>query len=146
MVDKQIIDEWIAKADEDLAFARITLEEGLEFYLQICFYLHQATEKILKAYILANELGFEKIHDLNKLLRICLQKDKGFNNFFEAAKLLNPFYIGTRYPDFVITVSKSQAENALKAAEQVADFVKQKINQQVGEQSTGEVVEEKKEE
>lgn len=127
MVDKQVIDEWIAMADDDLAFAKAALEDNLEYYLQICFYLHQATEKILKAYILANALEFEKIHDLNKLLRICVQKDEEFSKFVEAVKLLNPFYIGTRYPDVVIKVSKSQTENALNLAEEVAVFVKEKI-------------------
>ena len=139
MVDKQVIDEWIAKAEEDLTFVKVTLEDNLEFYLQICFFLHQATEKILKAYILVNELGFEKIRDLIKLLKICAQKDQEFNNFFEGAKLLNPFYIGTRYPDFVITVNKSQAEEALKLTEQIIAFVKKKI-----EAVEGEVVEEEK--
>ena len=139
MVDKQIIDEWIARADEDLAFAKASLEDGLEFYPQICFFLHQSTEKILKAYILANELGFERMHDLIKLLQICVQKDEVFNNFIETAELLNPYYIGTRYPDFVFKVNKSQAENALKLAEQVAVFVKGKI-----EAVEGEVVEEEK--
>lgn len=140
MVDKQIVDEWIVLADDDLAFAKAALEDKLEYYLQICFYIHQATEKILKAYILANELGFEKIHDLNKLLQICIQKDEEFSEFVEAAKLLNPFYIGTRYPDVVIKVNKSQAENALNLAEQISNFVKEKI-----EAVEGEVVEEKKE-
>lgn len=138
MVDKQVIDEWIAIAGDDLAFAKAALEDELEFYLQICFFLHQATEKILKAYILANELEFEKIHDLNKLLRICAQKDEEFNKFSENIKLLNPFYIGTRYPDVVINVNKSQAENSLNLAEQVAEFVKQKLK------NVGEVVEEEK--
>lgn len=126
-------------ADDDLAFAKAALEDNLEYYLQICFYLHQATEKILKAYILANALEFEKIHDLNKLLRICVQKDEEFSEFVETVKLLNPFYIGTRYPDVVIKVSKSQTKNVLNLAEQIAAFVKEKIKA-----VKGEVVEEEK--
>ena len=137
MVDKQVVDNWINKADEDMVFAKAILEDNLEFYLQICFSLHQATEKYLKAYIMAMGLEFEKIHDLTKLLQICAQKDAGFNNFSDAAKLLNPFYIGTRYPDLEVRVSKSQTENVLKLAEQIAAFVKEKI-----EAVEGEVVEE----
>lgn len=138
MVDKQIIDSWIDKADEDLVFAKAILEDHLEFYLQICFALQQAVEKYLKAYIIATGLEFEKIHDLNKLLQMCAQKDEEFNNFSETTKLLNPFYIGTRYPDFEVRVNKSQTENLLNLVEQMATFVKRKIE--------GEVVEEKKEE
>lgn len=48
MVDNQVIRNWLDKADGDLAFAKANLQEGLEFYPQICFYLHQSVEKYLK--------------------------------------------------------------------------------------------------
>lgn len=37
MVDSKLVAGWIEKADEDLKFAKVSLEEGLEFYPQICF-------------------------------------------------------------------------------------------------------------
>jgi hypothetical protein len=39
MVDPQIINEWLKKADEDFDFAASVLEDSV-FYAQICF--HQA--------------------------------------------------------------------------------------------------------
>ena len=45
MVDSQIIDEWLKKADEDLDFATSVIEDS-PFYAQICFHLHQAAENI----------------------------------------------------------------------------------------------------
>lgn len=127
MVDDQLISGWMEKANEDLEYARISLKEGLEFYPQICFHLHQAVEKYLKAYIIAHELGFQRIHDLGQLIQICSHKDEAFNQYHDKILELNPFYIETRYPDFMAEVNKSQTENALKIAEQIADFVKQKI-------------------
>ncbi len=127
MADRQIVEEWINKADEDLAFAKANLEQGLEFYSQICFHFHQAVEKYLKSYIIAKGLDFRKIHNLIDLLQICGQTEEDFNRFYDEAELLNPFYIGTRYPDFVITFSKSRAEQALQAAEEIALFVKSKL-------------------
>ena len=38
----QIVKNWLDKATEDLEFAKASLQEGLEFYPQICFYLHQS--------------------------------------------------------------------------------------------------------
>ncbi|KKR81298.1 MAG: hypothetical protein UU73_C0003G0138 [Candidatus Daviesbacteria bacterium GW2011_GWA1_41_61] len=61
-------------------------------------------------------------------MKICTEHDLEFNKFSEASKLLNPFYIVTRYPDFVISVNKSDAENALKIAEEIADLVKLKLS------------------
>ena len=36
MVDPSITREWTSKADEDFEFARINLDEGKNFYAQIC--------------------------------------------------------------------------------------------------------------
>jgi HEPN domain-containing protein len=59
MVDKEIVREWLAKANEDFEFARINLEERKPFFAHICFHFQQAAEKYLKAYIIARELNFE---------------------------------------------------------------------------------------
>jgi len=61
-------------------------------------------------------------------VQICKENDQEFNKFYEAAKLLNPFYIGTRYPDFIISVNKSNAEKALQAAEEIAAFTRSKLS------------------
>ena len=45
MVDREIINEWISKADEDFEFAKINLQEEKPFYAQICFHFQQAVEK-----------------------------------------------------------------------------------------------------
>lgn len=132
MVDSKLVNGWIEKADEDLKFATVILEEGLEFYPQICFALHQAVEKYLKAYIIANELDFQKVHDLGRLVKICGQKDKEFDQYFDKVVDLSTYYIETRYPDYEVQVNKSQAEDALNLAEQIATFVKQKIGDKNG--------------
>ncbi len=129
MVDPKLVAGWIEKADEDLKFATVILEEGLEFYPQICFALHQAVEKYLKAYIIANELDFQKIHDLGRLVKICGEKDNEFNQYFDKLADLNIYYIETRYPDFEVRISKSQTENILNLAEQISIFVKKKIEE-----------------
>ncbi|KAA3608875.1 MAG: HEPN domain-containing protein [Candidatus Scalindua sp. AMX11] len=52
MVDSQLIEEWIKKADEDMGFASSVVEEST-YYAQICFHYQQAAEKYLKAFIIA---------------------------------------------------------------------------------------------
>ncbi|MCK4291916.1 MAG: HEPN domain-containing protein [Planctomycetes bacterium] len=53
----EIAKEWIEKADEDYGFARVGIE-CTDYFGQICFHFHQAAEKYLKAFIVANELKF----------------------------------------------------------------------------------------
>ena len=83
MVDPSIIREWTSKADEDFEFARINLDEGKNFYAQICFHLQQAAEKYLKAFIIALDLEFRRVHDLGLLLKICSAKDPSFEDLRE---------------------------------------------------------------
>ena len=71
MVDRDIIKEWMNKADQDFEFARINFEEEKHFFAQICFHFNQSAEKYLKSFIIANKLEFRKIHDLHLLLRPC---------------------------------------------------------------------------
>ena len=74
MADPKIIAEWLKKADEDYDFAVSIVEDSI-FYAQICFHFHQAAEKYLKSFIIANDLEFKKIHDLLVLLKACFKKD-----------------------------------------------------------------------
>jgi HEPN domain-containing protein len=98
MVDGSIVEEWLAKAQEDFEFARINLEEQKFFYAQICFHFQQAAEKYLKAYIVARELEFRKIHELELLRKICQEKDRSFQEIKSECEFLNTFYVDTRYP------------------------------------------------
>jgi len=52
MVDRQIIDEWLAKAEDDFRFAEMVLSEEKEYYNQICFHFQQRAEKYLKSFII----------------------------------------------------------------------------------------------
>lgn len=94
---EEIVKEWIEKAEEDFNFASSSLEMG-NYFAQICFHFHQAAEKYLKAFIIANELEFRPIHNLLELLEICKQKELKIEEIEESCRYLNPFYIDTRYP------------------------------------------------
>jgi len=59
MADSKIVMEWLKKADEDFGFAMSVVEDST-FYAQICFHFHQAAEKYLKAFIIANDIEFKK--------------------------------------------------------------------------------------
>jgi HEPN domain-containing protein len=131
MADIEIIRDWLKKADEDFQFAVENLKEQKPFYAQICFHFHQATEKYLKAYVVANELEFRKIHDLPLLLRICSSKDSSLDILRDPCEYLNAFYLETRYPvHWPTNFSYEEAEKALRAADQVRSVIKEKIGLQ----------------
>jgi HEPN domain-containing protein len=119
MADSRLTDEWIKKAEEDYQFAVSVLEDS-SFYAQICFHFHQAAEKYLKAFIVARELDFQKIHDLMVLLKLCLSVEPGLSGIQDDCKFLNRFYIDTRYPvHWPTNYNKEEALKAKRACEQV---------------------------
>ena len=129
MVDREIIDEWLAKADEDFDFARINLEEEKPFFAQICFHFHQSAEKYIKAYIVANDLEFRRVHDLLLLAKNCRAHDETFGQLIENCEYLNTFYIETRYPvQWPIMFSKKEAITAFDSAKNIRNFIVKKLS------------------
>jgi HEPN domain-containing protein len=59
--------EWLARAQGDLALARAPLPEG-GFYEDRCFHAQQAAEKALKALYLSRGWAFRYVHDLEELI------------------------------------------------------------------------------
>jgi len=128
MVDKEIIQEWIQKADEDFKFALVNYEERKNFFAQICFHFQQAAEKYLKAYIIAHELDFRKIHDLVALLRICILKDPSFEKLRPDCEFLATYYVDKRYPvHWPTNFSQEDTQKALDATRRIQSLLMQKL-------------------
>lgn len=112
---------WLRKAESDLAAAELclTADQSLD---TACFHCQQATEKALKAWLIAKSVAFPFSHDLTRLLAICSTKEPGFQAFQTDALNLNPFAVEMRYDDeFWPTADERRA--ALEAANRIRSFV-----------------------
>ena len=118
--------EWLEKAEEDFNFASRNLEDlATPFFAQICYHFQQAAEKYLKAYIVAYELEFKKIHDLTELLRICWEKEPSFSSLSSACEFLTDFYLETRYPvPWSTKISREEAQKPKKYTESIRNFIR----------------------
>lgn len=126
MADKELVKKWLIKADEDFDFASLALAEELKYFPQICWHFQQSAEKYLKAFIMAFDLEFKKIHDLSALLTTCAAQDDRFKALEEECKYLQKFYVETRYP--VVWETKHSITDARKAklaAEKIAKLTKE---------------------
>lgn len=124
MADVKIIQEWLHKADDDFDFAGSIIGDST-FYSQICFHFQQAAEKYLKAVIVADDLEFQKIHDLLILLKNCIKSRPELSSLMSNCKVLNRYYIDTIYPvHWPTNYSKKTAFEAMAAAEAIRDAVK----------------------
>lgn len=128
MVETAIVAEWLNKADEDFEFAKVNLEEGKSFFPQICFHFQQAAEKYIKAFIIAKEIEFKKVHDLGLLLKMAASRDASLEELKEDSEYLAAFYIETRYPvHWPTNFTRSEASRAHHAALRIQKAIKERI-------------------
>jgi len=124
----EIAKEWLEKAEEDYGFACASIE-GANYFPQICFHFQQAAEKYLKAFIVANKLEFRAVHNLLGLLETCKQKEPAIGELEQACRLLNSFFIDTRYPvHWPAHNDKDTAVEAKEMTEIIRDWVEKSLN------------------
>ena len=117
-----LIGEWIYKALSDLRSAKILVDSSEESYDQVCFLAQQAIEKLLKAYLIKNNLGTSKTHDLLKLITDCSKINNSFlqwNNI--TLSRITSYAVDFRYPGE--TATKEEANEAHELADKLCKFI-----------------------
>lgn len=120
--------QWLNKAAEDLAVARLIFREGHPGH--VCFLSQQCMEKSLKAYLLVYRNKYPRTHKLVELLGQCDRLDANFAHFWPECQVVDQYYIPTRYPDALPgrlpegLPGRAEAEEALAAAAKVLQFVR----------------------
>ena len=118
-------EEWLRVAREDLLAAKGLIK--IELYSASVYHSQQSAEKTLKAYLVFKNNPIAKIHDLIKLLEMCMSFDAEFRNKFDAVDFLNPFASKFRYPTEFNLPELKDAELAVKHADSIMRFVLKKI-------------------
>lgn len=117
-----ILNNWFRKAEEDLKVAELIFKDGVWFG-QVCFHSQQAVEKYLKGLLTLKNIKFPKTHSLLELMDLCLKVDRIFKQFEDKFRMLDAYYIGTRYPMPEGKYFREDAEKALKFATELTRFV-----------------------
>jgi HEPN domain-containing protein len=91
----EAIERWLAFAREDLRVAELALAEGI--FNQVCFHAQQCVEKAIKGWLVQQGRIPPRTHRMADLLALLPPELLGELN--DALRLLDRFYIPTRYPD-----------------------------------------------
>jgi len=124
---KEEIKNWISKADKDLEEAKFlfSYKRPLE---DVAFFIHQAIEKYLKAFLINSGWELKKIHDLVKLLKDVIKIDNSFERFLSEIEGITNYYIETRYPvGYDVEYTEEDIENSIKVAEEIKYEVIKKL-------------------
>ena len=73
------------------------------------FYLQQAIEKFLKAFLLSKGWQLQRIHDLEPLLNEALKHDSSLQQYRSILQRITGFYFVERYP-FVLDTSITEKD------------------------------------
>ncbi len=111
-------DEWLSKAKEDLAVARLSAANRL--WNPCCFHAQQCGKKSMKAIFEEHQMFIPRTHDLEHLLDE-LEPVIDVSAARNAAAILSAYGVEARYPGF--DADESEATAALAEATQVFDWV-----------------------
>ena len=115
-VRREIVEQWLAKADEDLGVAQHLLATNTSYFPTIGFHAQQAAEKFLKAFLVLCQVEFRKTHDLGELLDLVAGIDTPLADSLQQTTALNPYSVAFRYPGDAPHVSLEDVQHAVNLA------------------------------
>jgi HEPN domain-containing protein len=122
-VKKDIVIQWLAKADQDIAACETLLAANPPFLYPSCFHAQQAAEKYIKAFLTWHQIEFPKTHDIEQLLYLAETADQHTISNLKNAVELTPYGVDLRYPGDVPEPSLEEARNAVQLAKDVRDAI-----------------------
>ena len=116
--------EWLTKALHDLQTAAIVAAAAggpLDTATNHC---QQAAEKAMKGWLAANNIAFEKTHDVRRPIGQAKSNWPEFMRLADAAESLTPYATAYRYPGIgnELVPEREEFDEALANAQSVFDF------------------------
>lgn len=120
----ELVLEWLRRADDDLRMAELALGNRPPICWGAAFHAQQATEKLLKALLTYHNVEFEKTHQIDYLLDLCVTVEPRADSLRTTATKLTDFAVESRYPLPAREPSEAESKEALEIAHQVRQFVR----------------------
>ena len=120
---RELVQTWLVKAQHDLAAARKLSAEPDPYLDTAIYHCQQAAEKVVKGFLVFHDQDFEKTHNIRFLVTLAIPVESEFSSWLEAAKRLTPYSGMFRYPGERLEPDQPEFEQAMKAAEELYNFV-----------------------
>ena len=89
---------WVSKAEHDLAAVALIAAASDPPWDIVVFHAQQAVEKLLKALLVSRGHQPPKVHDLTRLLTLCVAEVPDLASFADDCAFLSPLAVLARYP------------------------------------------------
>ena len=127
-IKQAMVQEWLKKADEDLAVAEYLVSSDRPYFGAVGFHAQQAAEKYLKAFLVCHQVEFPKTHDLDDLLDLAARSPEPLADSLREVGVLSVYGVETRYPTDLPDLTLPQAKTALDLATRARDAVRRAIS------------------
>jgi HEPN domain-containing protein len=122
-VQWDFVQQWLAKARQDLRVAEVLLQGDLEDFENVGFHAQQAVEKFIKALLVRYQIEFPKTHNIAHLRQLAETADRRLAGDLAPADILTPYGVEFRYPGELGPVSQAQGTDLLRVAKQARDQI-----------------------
>ncbi|RKX77586.1 MAG: DNA-binding protein [Spirochaetes bacterium] len=115
-VKREIVRQWLAKAEQDMKAGEALLAAEPPLLYPACFHAQQAAEKYLKALLTWYQIEFPKTHAIEQLLDLVKDAEPETASSLRDAVALTPYGVDIRYPGDQPEPSSEEAREAVELA------------------------------
>jgi HEPN domain-containing protein len=120
---RDLVRDWLAKADLDYRAAERLLQDEEPLREIIAFHCQQAAEKYLKACLVRHQVEFPKTHNIRLLLNLAARVSPEMASCLKDATQLTPYGVDVRYPGDLPAVLPRQAVQLMEVTRRVKETV-----------------------
>jgi HEPN domain-containing protein len=120
---RQIVHDWLTRAQHDLAAARKLSTEPDPYLDAAIYHCQQAAEKAVKGFLTWRAEPLQRTHDVRRLVEVAEAHEPGFSVWRAAAARLNPYATEFRYPGGPLEPPRPEFDQALVDATAIYEFV-----------------------
>jgi HEPN domain-containing protein len=113
---RDLVRQWLEKADLDYQAGAQLLEAGDRLRQIVAFHCQQAVEKYLKALLVRHQVEFPKTHNLRQLLDLASAVAPAVARSLDRCATLTPYGVDIRYPGDLPDLSPGQDTQAFELA------------------------------
>jgi HEPN domain-containing protein len=118
--------DWILLAEERLQSA-----DALVGSRGVCYsaveLLQESIERYLKGYLISRNWKLERIHDLNRLLDLCLDHSREFARYAPLAQSLTEQFWAQQYPGDDLSEVGEDYQELRKSSQELIELIKQQM-------------------
>ena len=124
MSDRPVnVTAWIRKAEQNLAAVALLIPSDDAPWDIVVFHAQQAAEKFLKAFLVSREQQPPKVHDLPRLLKLCVAFAPDLARFADECAFLSPLAVLSRYPGDEAESAREDAEKGIDIARRIREAI-----------------------